>query len=208
MPVNIPETEDIDTARTPEADLALIRSMMHVGRQRMGVDGAHLVIWGFVLSCAFLAQYFSIVGVLPPTIVGIWIPTYVIGFIASFIVGKRYPRITVENNLALRVYSTAWNVSGASIGLYFITSILSEQFDHMTITFLTTALFGSAFMLTSLVTGLQKLRYVAFGWWALLIFFGIFGDIGPEITLVLSAASFTLLLIPGFFLKRMLSDEV
>lgn len=208
MSVNNPETENIEAARTPEADLALIRSMMHVGRQRMGVDGAHLVIWGFVLCCAFLAQYLSVVGVLPPTIVGIWIPTYVVGFIASFIVGKRYPRITTENNIALRVYTTAWNCTGTSIGLYFITSMLSEQFHHMTITFLTTALFGSAFMLTSLVTGLHKLRYVAFGWWALLVFFAAFDDIGPEITLILSAASFILLLVPGFFLKRMLSDKV
>lgn len=207
MPIDSVKNDTPEPARTPEADLALIRSMMQAGRQRMGVDGIHLIIWGLVLSLAFLAQYLSVVGILPGMLFGIWVPAYAVGLTASYIAQKRSPRVANEENLALRVYSTAWNVTGTCIGMYFISSVLSKQFDHMTITFLTTALMGSAFMLTSLITGLGKLRFVAFGWWALLVFFGVFGDIGPQITLILSAACIILLLIPGYFLQRMLSDE-
>lgn len=207
MSVNHPEANDAESTRSPEADLALIRSMMHAGRQRMGVDGIHLMIWGFMLFAAFLAQYLSIVGTLPKTLFGIWVPTYLIGLCASYLARKRMPRVAAENNLALKVYSTAWNVVGICIALYFMTSVLSGQFNHMTITFLTTALMGAGFMMTSLITGLNKLRYVAFGWWALLVFFAIFGDIGPSITLILSATCILLLFIPGLLLRRMMSDE-
>lgn len=207
MSVNTADSEPSETMRSPEADLALIKEMMMAGRQRMGVDGVYLMIWGCLLSLAFLAQYLSIIGTLPKMMFGIWVPTYVIGLLTTYIIRRRSPRVDAENNIALRVYATSWNVTGAGIGLYFVSSVLSGHFDHMTITFLTTALIGASFMLTALVTGLKKLRLVAFGWWGLIVFFAVFGDIGPQTTLILSAASVLLIFIPGFFLRRMMGSE-
>ncbi|MEX0298814.1 MAG: hypothetical protein AB3N28_07070, partial [Kordiimonas sp.] len=68
MSVNTPDTEEENTARNPEDDLAFIRSMMQAGRQRMGVDGIHLTLWGAILMIAFAAQYLSIKGILPRTV--------------------------------------------------------------------------------------------------------------------------------------------
>lgn len=207
MSVNTPDSTESDIPRNPEADLALIKEMMMAGRQKMGVDGIHLVIWGFLLSVAFAAQYLSVVGTLPPTLFGIWVPTYILGMAASYFARRKQPRFSNEHNLTLKVYATSWNITGASIGLYFISSVLAGTFDHMTITFLTTALIGGAFMVTSAITGLKKLRYVAIGWWSLLVFFAVFDDIGPAITLILSIACIVLILIPGYFLHRTLGPK-
>lgn len=207
MSMETPESTTENTARSPEADLALIRSMMQAGRQRMGIDGIHLVIWGLLLSLAFLAQYLSAVSIIPQTLFGIWIPTYALGLTASYMAQRRAPRLDTENNLALKIYSNAWNATGFPIAFYFFPSVLTGNFNHMVITNLTLALVGSAFFVTSLITGLNKLRYVAFGWWALLVFFAIAGDIGPKLLLILSAAAFLLILAPGLLLRRMLGEE-
>jgi len=204
------EQTNADTSketRSPETDLALIRAMMQAGRKRIGVDGILLVVWGVMLTLGFTAQYIVIMSQYPHMILEIWIPVYVVGFLLSYLVEKRNPRTPTENNLALKVYAMTWKASGISIAVYFFLSLLSDTFDPMIITILTTVCFGSSFFVISVITGLQKLKFVAAGWWLLTALFSIFNTIGPETLLILSAASIFLLLIPGYFLRRMLSVE-
>lgn len=202
----IPTNEKNET-RAPEADLALIKSMMLAGRRRMGIDGVHLIVWGAVLAIAFLGQYLSVVGVLPKTILGVWLPAYAIGGLASYLVDKKTPRLAVEKNLALSVYSIAWSTVGLGIAIYLIFSVIAGTFNASTITMLTTVGFAGSFFIVSVITGLDKLKYVAYGWWGLVAYFAYFGTHSPTLLLVLSAACILLLLLPGYLLKRTLGGE-
>ncbi|MEX0297912.1 MAG: hypothetical protein AB3N28_02495, partial [Kordiimonas sp.] len=101
-----------------------------------------------------------------------------------------------------------WNATGISVGLYFLTSLAADTFNPQIITLLTTACFGSAFFVNSVITGLDKLKFVAAGWWTLTVFFAAFyEEADAETLLILSAASLFLLLIPGYLLKNMLRDK-
>ncbi|MBL4639282.1 MAG: hypothetical protein JKY57_02010 [Kordiimonadaceae bacterium] len=195
------------TDRTAEADLALIKSMMVAGRRRMGIDGVHLIIWGAILSLAFLAQYLSVMGIIPKTVLGVWLPTYAIGGIASYFAAKNIQRQAIEENLALSVYSTAWSTVGLGIAIYLIASVLADNFNPSTITMLTAAGFAASFSIVSVITGLQKLKYVAYGWWVLLAYFAYFGTHGANILLILCGACILLILLPGMLLKRMIGRE-
>ena len=78
-----PETSD------PAADLALIRRMMHEGRQAATVDGTHLLIWGTLLGLGFLGQFVVITRGHGGASATVWAPVILIGWVLSFWLGYR-----------------------------------------------------------------------------------------------------------------------
>lgn len=191
-----------------ESDLALIRSMMEAGRRRAGIDGAHLVVWGALLMLAFFAQYLQIYGHIPGGMLAIWLPFAAIGWLWSFKIGLNEKDKQASKNPATAAYVAAWAAAGTTMLVYFGVSFSTDNFDPRTITILTGAVFGCAFYVISKVTELKWLLLVAAGWWAIMVYSIVVKTYGPEMLLVLAAASSLLILLPGQLLKRFAQTEV
>ncbi|TNE61484.1 MAG: hypothetical protein EP335_16000 [Alphaproteobacteria bacterium] len=203
--------KDLDGAdmadRTAATDLALIRSMMEAGRRRAGIDGTHFVLWGALLMLAFFAQYMSVVGYIPETIIGIWGPVTVIGWGAEFWMAHRERRQGPGRNIALIAYSTSWASVGLGVLIYFVISLAAGTFDGRTTSILASGLIGAAFFVTARVTGVNWLLYVALGWGLLLTYLAHTTVYDAEMLLVMAGASALLILLPGQLMKRLAADE-
>ncbi|WND03454.1 hypothetical protein QGN29_03595 [Temperatibacter marinus] len=186
---------------TAEENLALIRHMMEAGRKRARIDGSHLIIWGGLLMLAFYAQYASVVGKIPETIVGIWVPIALIGTALSFYYGKRDAERS-EGNTHIRVYSYAWMMTGIGSGLYFAISMAMGAFSPLAITLICSSLFGAAFFIIASITRLDALFIPAFGWWSIMTYFGSMQNLDKESLLLMAASCALFILLPGFVMRR------
>lgn len=202
-------TNDTDTAtpRNPAEDLALIRQMMEAGRNRVAVSGIHFILWGVLLTLAFLLQYLSIHRYLPEMMVEIWAPMMVIGWIVEFWIARRRPPVTRTSNPAVVAHSSCWTTVGVITLLYFALSVATETFRPEIITILSAGLMGGAYWVTSAVTGVRWLRFIALGWWAVLAYATTLKVYGSEVLLVMAASSALLLTLPGFVMRHLYDCE-
>lgn len=182
-------------------NLELIRRMMEAGRQRATIDGSHMIIWGFVLMIAFFAQYASVMGEIPSTIMGIWLPAFVIGTIASVITGRNQ-KSKHNSDPVIGVYQAAWGMTGIASMIYFFTSMVAGTFSPESITLISAALFGGAYFVIAGVTKIKQLYIAAIGWWGLLAYVAQVQEYDQELLLVLASACGILILIPGFLMRR------
>jgi len=206
------DTHDIHTAdtsgRNPADDLALIRGMMEAGRKRAAVDGRHFVLWGALLMLSFFAQYLSVHHYLPPTILGIWVPMMAIGWGMEFWLRRSRPKAEAcSNNITLVGYSAAWRAVGLTVLIYFAASMAMGTFDPRTISVLSAAMIGGAFLVTARVTGVTWLYGPTIGWGLVLGVMSAAPTYDGEMLLVLAAASGLLLLLPGQLMTRLAERE-
>lgn len=187
--------------RRAEDDLALIREMMEAGKKRVAFNGTHLVIWGSVLMAGFFAQFLSVKGVLPATVLGIWLPVFLVGWGSEFFMhrGKPAPK---ERNLPILAHATSWIAVGMGTLIYFGVSLAFGTFDPKAITLVSTALIGAAFFVTAAMTGFKWLNLVTAGWWGLMAYVAHLKVYDAEILLVMAAATGLLLSLPGFLMRR------
>ena len=192
-----------DAVGNPAEDLALIRQMMEAGRARVAVSGVHFILWGLLLTLAFFVQYLSAYGYLPPMLVEIWAPMAAIGWLIEFFLARRSPPVSRTSNPAVVAHAASWSVVGIATLAYFAVSVITKTFDPKAITVLSTGLIGGAYWVTSTVTGVRWLKYIALGWWAVLAYATSLKAYDGEMLLVMAAASALLLTIPGFVLRRL-----
>ena len=210
MSENSKNQDDTANIQRAEADLALIRSMMQVGRKRVGVDGSHLILWGCILMCSFFSTYYAITGLIQIKSLYIWLFMWAVGIAGSMYIGSKTPSIQYENNLSLKAYDAAGVSVGFGILIYFFVALFMDKFSGTTITILSAAGFAIEFMVVGAVTGIKVLKYIAFGWWAILaIVTGVdFGDDSKgNLLLFMGTASGLLILIPGLYLQHLSKNE-
>lgn len=194
-------------ARDAADDLALIRSMMEAGRQRAGIDGSHLLIWGAILTFAFAAQYMAARGFISVGGLMIWIPAFLVGWSLSFYVGRKQGRPASGPNIALTAYSRAWFAVGITMVLHFGAAVVSGIFDPKTITVLACGIMAGAFFVIASVTQVKWLNGIAAGWWLVLITATVQESYAPEMLLLMELASAFLIIVPGLLLRRQARSE-
>jgi hypothetical protein len=188
--------------RSAADDLALIREMMEAGKKRVAVNGIHFIIWGLVLMLAFFAQYASVYGYIPRTMLGIWIPAFVIGGVAEYILLTRFETCD-EDSVPLLAHGAAWESVGIAALVYFGVAIAAGTFEPRVISSINAGMIGAAFFITARVTGVNWLRIPAVGWWIVLAYVAYVPVYDPELLLVMAAAAGTLLALPGFLMRRL-----
>lgn len=188
--------------RSASDDLAMIRSMMEAGRQRAAFDGSHLIIWGAVLTAAYLGQYLLVYGYIPGNTLFIWLPLGIVGAVFSV----RHDRTRCAqngNNIAVKAYSGAWSAVGITMILHFGFAMASDALDPKVITVLACGVIAAAFYVISMATEVKLLRLVAAGWWIIMVYTTTLKQFDAEILLVLAAASALLIVLPGQLMKRL-----
>ena len=78
-----------------------------------------------MLTIAFLAQYASVIGMLPRWNLEIWLPVFAIGWPASFYMGWKQDKPGDKNNPAIMAYASSWLAIGVSISIFFFVSIIA-----------------------------------------------------------------------------------
>lgn len=194
------ENQD-DAPRTAADDLALIRQMMEAGRRKVAVNGIHFIIWGLVLMGAFFAQYASIYGHLPRTVLGVWIPAFIIGWIAEFWTHRS--GAVPQESMPHIAHGASWGAVGITALIYFGVSYASGTFDPRVISCINAATMGAAFFITQQVTGVRWLRLPAIGWWLVLAYIAYIPSYDAEVLLVMASACGILLALPGFLMRRL-----
>lgn len=197
---------DSQIDRSAAEDLAFIRRMMDAGRQRAAFDGAHLMIWGAVLTGAYFAQYLQVYSYIPGSSLVIWLPAFAVGWAASFLYGRNACAHDHEPSLAVTAYNGAWLAVGITMLLHFGAAVASGAFNPKAITVLACGVIASAFYVISLVTELKSLKAVSAGWWLILIYATVQKQYDAEMLLVLSAASALLILLPGQLMRRLANE--
>ncbi|WP_417449064.1 hypothetical protein [Kordiimonas sp.] len=184
-------------------DLALIRQMMEAGRSRVAVSGVHFILWGILLTLAFFLQYLSVQNYLPPMMVEIWVPMSILGWLVEFYLARQCPPAMRTSNPSVVAHTSSWAAVGITTLGYFAVSVFTKTFDPKIITILSSGLIGSAYWVTSAVTGVRWLRFIAFGWWAVLAYATSVEVYNGEMLLVMAAASAFFLTLPGFVMRRL-----
>lgn len=206
MTGNTPQTpapmED-DAPRNPADDLAMIRQMMEAGKKRVAVNGIHFIIWGLVLMSAFFAQYASVMGHIPRTMLWIWIPAFLIGALAEYLAFSRNHDKEAESMPHI-AHGSAWEAVGMTALIYFFVAYAAGTFEPRVISSINAATIGAAFFITAQVSGVRWLRLPAFGWWILLAYIAMVKTYDPEMLLVMAAACGLLLALPGFLMRRLM----
>jgi hypothetical protein len=192
--------------RSATDDLALIRSMMEAGRRRAAFDGTHLIIWGAVLTLAYLGQYLLVYDYIPGSTLWVWLPLGIVGTVFSFLHDRQRCALD-HSDIAVRAYSGAWSAVGITMVLHFSFALASDALDPKVITVLACGIIAAAFHVISLATDVRQLRLVSAGWWAIMVFVTTQKELSPEILLVLSGASALLITLPGQLMKRLVNTE-
>lgn len=195
-----PETDE----RDPHADLALIRSMMSEGRNRIAVDGQHVTLWGILLTLAFASLYGAIImGFKNPTLV-IWGPIIALGWGLSFWIGSKGRGQSADrDNPVLRGYASVWMGVGISALIGFLVSLTgSRGFSGHIMMILTSGLFGTAFFTIAHLMRLRWLYLVAAAWWCMLALFGYIGRFTLDMLAFMPFVTFFLIVVPGLALMR------
>jgi len=203
MSDNSPET----AIHNPEADLALIRSMMETGRKRAGIDGSHLVWWGALLSATFFYQYAAVHGWVPNLRAMPWFFITAMGWAGSLYFSRKAGRACAEHNPALTAYASAWMAVGVTMIVYMISSVSSGENNPGSATILSSGVIGCAFFVMAQVLRLRPMYLAAAGWWAIMAYTIAAPVIQKELILVLSAASLLFIFVPGLYLKKLAAGE-
>jgi len=201
------DTSPENITRNPEADLALIRSMMEAGRKRAGVDGLHLVWWGALLSATFFYQFAIVQKWVPNTSTASWFVVTAVGWAGSIYFSRKAGRVCREDNPTLAAYSSAWMAVGVTMIIYLISSLFAAQNSPASATILSSGVIGCAFFVMAHVLLLRPMYIAAFGWWAIMAYALIVPEIHKGILLVLSASSLLFIFAPGLYLKKLASGE-
>jgi len=194
-----------DRARARE-DLDFLRSVIDEGRKVMLRGGGFLALWGCVLALGFAGAYGIEAYDLP---VGGWYWGAVIalGWLGTWLLRKRLSRSERHYSRDNRLFALVSQASGIVILCYYFPAAFAGTFEGLTITVLTTAMFGTNFFIAAFLSGLTLLRYVAYGWWAALIWLAIQPDYTLHMLLVMALLLLLLLAAPGFWLMRIARNE-
>jgi hypothetical protein len=200
-------TTEQQTPHNPEADLALIRTMMAAGRKRAGIDGMHLVWWGALLAATFFYQYATIVGWVPSFGMVLWLTMTIVGWAGSIYLGTKAARSCREHNPALAAYAAAWMAVGITMALYIATSYLGHGGGPSSGTILSSGAIGCAFFVMANVLQIRPMYIPAAGWWLIMSYALIVPQLPKEILLLLSAASLLFIFVPGLYLRRLAATD-
>ena len=87
--------------------------------------------------------------------------------------------------------------------LYFITGLVGEGVNGVGVTLLACGVIGLAFFVMGEATDLGWLKGCAFGWWTLMAYVSLKGTVLLPDLLILCAACWLLITVPGLRLMRM-----
>ncbi|WP_201153803.1 hypothetical protein [Rhodothalassium salexigens] len=171
--------------------------MMAEGRRAVVLDGQHMMVWGSLIGTAFFVQYAAVIGAVG-AIVGTlgWAVAIVLGWALSAWIGARTAGRRPGNKLTA-LYATAFIGTGVVLTLTAVIGWSTGTLDPRGITVTTCGLLGVAFLVTAVATEIGWLRLVAVGWWALLALFLVRPALSALDLLVMGAAMWGLVLLPG-----------
>lgn len=195
-------------------ELAYVRSLAEEGRNAPLVGGVIYVIWGALIGSAALFQYANTVGMISLNGALGWAPWFAafgLGWILSFLAGRRTGAKPGARTIGNRTASAAWMAVGLFASGFWITLFLvndryaaigvPDYFLFSLMFPIAFGLYGVAFFASATAARLDWLRWFALAAWAFSFATLFLLDSAVQM-LVASAGTFICALLPGLILMR------
>lgn len=187
-------------------ELAYIRKVMADSRQAISDDGKPTIVWGIIVALGIALTYIEALTDTELYVGWMWLALSVLGWL--YIIYYKKTKISKQptQTLAGKVLASLWGSVGVTIGLVVSLTLLSRALDMefivhpIAITAIIALILGIAYYLNGVITGLNWLRNIAYGWWAAGIYMFLFPSIhvlGIYFVLVIGFQ-----IIPGYVLYR------
>ena len=192
----------LSTGSAPEADLALIRRVMDEATRTAAMDGRYLVLWGLALAAA-QAGTLAIYGLYGPAISRwinyLWWTAFAVGVGGSILLGFAGRHAPI--NLAVRLYRAAWRGFFLTMCILMAIAAFGKVIRFVDFMVFAPAITELTFFVSGAVAGFGWLRWIALGWWAAAVVFGLLGS--NDATGILAIAVYLgLMALPGFLVMR------
>jgi len=202
-------SEQIDTLKD---DIAFMRAMAQDGQRGPVIGGAALVSAGVIFSIATLVCWAMAIGLIQGSntwVLGVWVAAMLVHMtVISILVGRwrRSGHSGAVAGAANRAFRWAWSGCGWAIAAIFGGSILTAWRTQNWMVFETfptiiLALYGSAWMISAMMSERRWMRWVAIGSFAAAIGMALLPNVAAAY-LAFAAALLLLAAAPGFVLMR------
>jgi len=187
-------------------ELAFIRKIMSDSRSAITDDGKPTMVWGVIVAIGMGLSYLEALTDIELYVGWMWIGLSVLGWAYVLYYKNTKVRKQQTNTFAGKVLASLWGSVGVTIGLVVSLTLLSRALElefivhPIAITAIIALILGIAYYLNGVITGLNWLRNIAYGWWLAGIYMFLFPSIhvlGIYFVLVI-----VFQIIPGIVLYR------
>lgn len=187
-------------------ELAFIRKVMSDSRSAITDDGKPTMVWGVIVAIGMGLSYIEALTDIELYVGWMWIGLSVLGW--AYVLWYKNTKVRKQqtSTFAGKVLASLWGSVGVTIGLVVSLTLLSRSLDlefivhPIATTAIIALILGIAYYLNGVITGLNWLRNIAYGWWVAGIYMFLFPSIhvlGIYFVLVI-----VFQIIPGYVLYR------
>lgn len=149
-----------------ESELAVIRKIMEDSRNIVIDNGWHYILWGIVVSCALLANYFMyLFGVSMQAAGMMWFITMTSTAIAAGFVERKMKRKRSVRTFAGRLLGTLWFAGGISMFVFGFAGTISGAYNAVFICPIISTVLGTTYFVSGSIQQVKWLKLLSIGWW-------------------------------------------
>jgi hypothetical protein len=184
----------------PQDDLAYIRQVMEQTRRFTLVSGSYFIVWGLLIILGLVSTGITLQTAIHLPLSGIWIGLMSLGWVCTFWLSRRESRYEPIASYATYLITCIWTACGVAMTTAFMLGQWVGVIPGPATGGLSALFIGIGVFMTGVLSGMQWLRNLSFGWWAGAVVMFIWH--GPVSIWISTGLLLGLLVVPGLVLNR------
>lgn len=187
-------------------EIVFIRQAIEEGRSYARFRGLDLMVWGIAISLGYVGTYSYVVGWSHVVPGWIWLVCVLAAWVYSLrnniahLLGRREPGAVYIAPM-VRALQMLWIGCGIYLSSMSFAMTMADQMRTGLFDSISAGVLGVGFFVSSFLTNVRWLRFVALGWWAGELAFFVVRS-APQALLLGAALMLCLLALPGYLLSR------
>src|SRR5690349_8422522 len=113
-----------------ETELETIKKIMEDSRRVITDNGWHYILWGLVVTCALLASYIKVLGMVSAKYYGMmWFILMISTWIAETIIEKRKNRKAAPKTFGGKLLSSLWSAAGVCMFIFGFVGTITGAYN-------------------------------------------------------------------------------
>ncbi len=182
-----------------QTELEVIKKIIEDSRRVITDNGWHYILWGGVVICALVTNYFMVLARIKPQYYGLmWFLVMTCAWAAEIIIERRIQKKARVKTFAGKLIGSLWTVSGISMFIFGFVGTITGAYNPVFISPIISTVLGVAYITSGAIQQLKWLQFLAIGWWSGAVYMFLFPGIHTLLIFAIMMLCFQLL--PGILL--------
>jgi hypothetical protein len=192
---------------TAEQELVFIKKIMEDSHRATVINGRYYISWGIIVSVSLIITYTLLMLKLPENIGWMWLGAIGIGWILSFIIGRRERSMMKARSHTGKIVASVWMGAGTAMTILGFVGPASMVYNGMAICPILASVIGAAYFVSGTIYNLNWVKNLSYAWWTGSIAMFLLG-MSYHNLLLFALMMIAFQIIPGLILNNKWKKEV